>query len=76
MPEKTLRAFAEHGNVAEPLGPDLSAANRVLAGAAAEGVSLETITRELERDGVQAFCDAYDELLRCIESKLGSFAMP
>jgi transaldolase len=76
MPEKTLRAFAEHGNVAEPLGPDLSAANRVLAEAAAEGVDLETITRELEREGVQSFCDAYDQLLRCIGSKLGSFAMP
>jgi transaldolase len=76
MPEKTLRAFAEHGNIAETLGPDLSAAKRVLADAAAEDVHLETITRELERDGVQSFCDAYDALLRCIESKLGSFAMP
>jgi transaldolase len=75
MPEKTLRAFAEHGNVGGPLGPDLGAANAVLSQAAAEGVDLETITRELEREGVQSFCDAYVELLRCIESKLGSFAM-
>jgi hypothetical protein len=39
-------------------------------------VDLEAITRELEREGVQSFCDAYDQLLRCIHSKLGSLAMP
>jgi transaldolase len=76
MPENTLRAFADHGNVGESLGPDLSAANAVLSQAGAEGVDLETITGELEREGVKSFCDAYDQLLRCIESKLGSFAMP
>ena len=76
MPENTLRAFADHGNLGERLGSDVSAANTVLADAAAEGVDLQTITRELEREGVNSFCDAYDQLLRCIETKLGSFAMP
>jgi transaldolase len=74
MPEKTLRAFAQHGAVRDPLGSDTSAAHTVLSEAAAAGVDLETITRELEREGVQAFCAAYDELLQCIHSKLGSFA--
>ena len=69
MPEKTLRAFADHGNVEPTLGADLSAAHRVLAAAAAEGVDLDTITAELEREGVQSFCDSYAELLRCIEGK-------
>ena len=76
MPEKTLRAFADHGNIGERLGSDVSPANTVLAEAAAEGVDLETITSELEREGVKSFCDAYGQLLRCIETKLGSFAMP
>jgi transaldolase len=76
MPEKTLRAFADHGSVGEPLGPDVSAADAVLSEAAAEDVDLKTVTRELEREGVQSFCDAYDKLLRCIQSKLGSIAMP
>jgi hypothetical protein len=35
-------------------------------------VDLETITRELEYEGVKAFCDSYEQLLSCIESKLGS----
>jgi transaldolase len=72
MPDKTLRAFAEHGNVGHALGSDVDVADAVLAAAAAEGVDLETITHELEREGVRAFCDSYEQLLSCIESKLGS----
>ena len=67
MPLATLRAFADHGNVEPSLGPDLSEALGVLSAAAAEGVDLDAITAELERDGVQSFCDSYAELLRCIE---------
>ena len=72
MPLETLRAFADHGAVETTLGPDLSAARAVLAAAAAEGVDLEIITSELERDGVRAFCDSYEELLRCIGGKRGA----
>ncbi len=69
MPLPTLRAFADHGHVEPTLGPDLTAARGVLAAAAAEGVDLDAITSALEREGVQAFCDSYAELLRCIEGK-------
>jgi transaldolase len=40
--------------------------------AAAKGVDLNTITRELEHEGMKAFCASYQELLSYIESKLGS----
>ena len=69
MPLATLRAFADHGNAEPTLGPDPSEALRVLTAAAAEGVDLDAITAELERDGFQAFCDSYAELLRCIDGK-------
>ena len=72
MPEQTLRAFADHGNVGHALSADPEAAETVLSAAAAQGVDLEAITRELEREGVKAFCDSYEQLLACIESKLGS----
>ena len=70
MPLETLRAFADHGAVEKTLGPDLGAARAVLAAAAADGIDLEVITSELERDGVRAFCESYEELLRCIEKRL------
>ena len=32
------------------------------------------ITTELEREGVESFCSSYDELLRCIETKLAAIS--
>ena len=69
MPEQTLRAFADHGELARTLGADASEPERVLAGAAAAGIDLAAITAELEREGVRSFCDSYRQLLGCIESK-------
>jgi transaldolase len=70
MPEQTLRAFADHGGVAQTLQADREAAARTLSDVAPVGIDLATITAELEREGVRSFCDAYGQLLACIESKL------
>jgi transaldolase len=74
MPDQTLRAFADHGRVARTLDADPEAAERTLAEAAGAGIDLETVTGELEREGVQSFCDSYHQLLDCIEAKLGAVA--
>jgi 3-phenylpropionate/trans-cinnamate dioxygenase ferredoxin reductase subunit len=74
MPERTLRAFADHGDATGALDADATEARAVLALAAAAGVELGPIARELEREGVQAFSDSYDELLACVESKLARVA--
>jgi transaldolase len=74
MPESTLRAFADHGAVELTLGADLGAPHAVLRAAAAEGVDLGAMTAELEHEGVSAFCDSYEQLLGCIESKLGALS--
>jgi transaldolase len=71
MPDATLRAFADHGTVSRTLDADPGAARRTLSDAATAGVDLATITTELEREGVSAFCDSYDQLLACIAGKLG-----
>ena len=70
MPEQTLRAFADHGNVDRVLDTDPSEAERVLAATAEAGVDLDAITATLERDGVRSFCSSYNQLLDCIGSKL------
>jgi transaldolase len=72
MPEATLRAFADHGETAHTLGSDSSLAWRILVAAHNVGVNLDEITAELEREGVQSFCTSYDELLRCIDTKLAA----
>ena len=72
MPEQTLRAFADHGQVAPTLDTDPAGAAQILRDAATAGIDLGKISTELEREGVQTFCDSYQELLDCIEIKLGT----
>ena len=74
MPEQTLKAFADHGQVEPTLAADPAEAEQTLSDAAAAGIDLAAITAELEREGVESFCDSYRELLDCIEAKLGVIA--
>jgi transaldolase len=74
MPEHTLRAFADHGEVKPTLKADPASAEGTLADAVAAGIDLGSVTAELEREGVQSFCESYHQLLDCIESKLGAVA--
>jgi transaldolase len=71
MPEATLRAFADHGDVQHALSI-AGAANATLRRARQAGIGLDAITSKLERDGVRSFCDSYRDLLDCIETKLRS----
>jgi transaldolase len=70
MPEQTLRAFADHGEVRRTLDTDPEGAERTLAEAPGAGIDIAAVTAELEREGVQSFCDSYDQLLGHIDSKL------
>ena len=74
MPDQTLHAFADHGHVTRTLDADPAGAARTLLGAAAAGLDLAAVTFELEREGVQSFCDSYHQLLDCIRDKHGTFA--
>jgi transaldolase len=74
MPEQTLRAFADHGEVAGTLDVDAAEAEETLAAAAVAGIDLAAVTAELEREGARSFCDSYHQLLDCIEGKLGVLA--
>lgn len=71
MPEQTLRAFADHGEVRRTVDADPDAAEQTLAEARDAGIDLSAITAELEREGVRSFCDSYHQLLECIDSKVG-----
>jgi transaldolase len=70
MPEATLRAFADHGNVGRALSVDAGAARETLRLAADSGIDLAAVTAQLEREGVRSFRGSYHDLLDCIESKV------
>jgi len=71
MPEETIRAFQDHGEVALTLERDLDDAHRVFEQVEAAGVSYEDVTNTLEVEGVQKFTDSFEELLEGIRSKRG-----
>lgn len=71
MPEATLRAFADHGEVARTLRDADSDSEDTLRRAAEAGVDLDAVTAELEREGVRSFCDSYRDLRARIVAKSG-----
>jgi transaldolase len=71
MPEETIRAFQDHGEVALTIEQDLDEAHRVFEQVEAAGVSVDDVTHTLEVEGVQKFTDSFEELLDGIRAKRG-----
>jgi transaldolase len=69
MPEKTLKAFAEHGEVTGILPPDAGDSAAVLTQFAAAGVEVESLARTLLDEGAASFIKSWNELMAVIESK-------
>ncbi|MFQ5416022.1 MAG: transaldolase [Myxococcota bacterium] len=69
MPEATLRAFDEHGEVGDLLGADASGAERTIEAVEAAGVDLRELAARLQSEGRDAFVADFDKLLRGLESK-------
>ena len=69
MPEKTLLALADHGEIGAMLPHDGGDAEEVLAQFAAAGVDVDALAEQLQRDGAAAFVKSCDDLLACIAEK-------
>jgi transaldolase len=69
MPETTLKAFAEHGEVNGILPIDGGDSNAVLAQFAAGGVEVEGLGAKLQDDGATSFVKSWNELMAVIDSK-------
>jgi transaldolase len=68
MPEATLLAFADHGEV----GPLLTAddnAEELLAKFGRAGIDVAALASDLQREGATAFVDSWNELMASIASK-------
>jgi transaldolase len=70
IPEKTLLAFADHGEPCEVLPEDGGDAEKVLAAFAKAGVDNEQLAADLQREGAASFVASWKDLLSCIESKV------
>jgi transaldolase len=71
MPEETIRAFQDHGEVALTLERDLDEARRVFERIAEAGVDYDDVVAVLEKEGVDKFSDSFKELLEGVRAKRG-----
>jgi len=74
MPEKTLRAFAEHGRLAGAMAQDATEAEAMLARFASQGIDIDALATDLQRDGADAFVKSWKELMSRITDKSRAMA--
>ncbi len=75
MPEETIRAFQDHGEVrGDTVLDGVDGAHELLEQLAAVGVDYDDVVATLEKEGVQKFSDSFAELLEGVRAKRESVA--
>ena len=70
LPEATIDAFKDHGNVKEnSILEDIDMAYEIVNDLKNQEIDLEQTNEQLVKEGVQKFIDPYDRLLKEIEEK-------
>jgi len=69
MPDKTLKAFADHGKVGEPLSADGGDCEQVFKAHQDQGIDTDELALRLQKEGAEAFVKSWDELLETIKSE-------
>ena len=69
MPDATLEAFLDHGQVNQAITQGVTEAQDTVKSLASAGISLSSVTTQLLADGVKAFADSFDQLMVNIEEK-------
>jgi transaldolase len=72
MPEDTIRAFQDHGRVAETLTRDVGEAQRLLEELRVVGVDYDDVVETLERQGIAKFSASFASILDGVRTKRGA----
>ena len=70
IPEKTLLAFADHGQLGTPMPADGGYADAVLEEFRREGVDDAALAERLQREGVESFATSWHALLTRLREKV------
>jgi transaldolase len=69
MPEGTLKAFGNHGEVGELLAPDGGDCERVLLSFVKAGIDIDALATQLQNEGTASFVKSWKDLMARVESK-------
>jgi transaldolase len=69
MPENTLKAFANHGEVGDVLAPDGGDCEGVLTSFAKAGVDIEALGTQLQGEGATSFVKSWNDLMERVAAK-------
>jgi transaldolase len=69
MPEATVKAFADHGDVGEMLPADGGDGEETLAQFAKAGIDIDAVAATLQNDGAKSFDKSWNELMGVISAK-------
>jgi transaldolase len=69
MPDTTLKAFYEHGEVGPPMPADGGDGDAVLARFADAGVDVAALAAKLQSDGAKAFVTSWQDLLSRVDAQ-------
>jgi transaldolase len=73
MPEKTLQAFADHGEVnGDQVTTKYDDARQVMAALKDAGIDYDDVIATLEQEGVDKFVKSWDELVETVRGQMGS----
>jgi transaldolase len=74
IPEETLLAFGNHGQVDRAMARDGSDSEQVLVAITRAGVDVGALARQLQDEGAKGFVDSWKDLLGAIETKSKALA--
>jgi transaldolase len=69
MPQVTLEAFRDHGQVASTIGEGLNEARETIARLQQVGIDFRAATDELQTQGVQLFADSFQNVMDTLRQK-------
>ena len=69
MPEATLKAFGDHGEVGEIMAADGGDYERVLASFVEAGIDTDALALRLQDEGASSFVKSWNDLMSVLVSK-------
>ena len=69
MPEGTLNAFGDHGEVGDVMAQDGVEGEKTLAAFTKAGIDIDALATKLQDDGAESFVKSWEELMTGIDAK-------